>query len=139
MALPLEHLTDDFFGFSERVHVGGVDEITAFFLCIGHDGACVFQRRLVAKHHGAQAQARHFQRAFAQGGEFHVMVSEKKACDAACGLFAWRSKHISHALCLSLSKTDTKKPALLGAGLVGALRLRWIRPSAQTGNHYPRA
>jgi hypothetical protein len=71
MALTLKHLADDLFGFAQRVDVGGVDEIAAFFLCIGHDGACVFERRLVTKHHGAQAHAGDFQGAFAQGGGFH--------------------------------------------------------------------
>ena len=60
MALPLKYLAHDFLGFTERVNVGGVDEVAAFFLRISHDAARIVQRGLVAEHHGAQAQTGNF-------------------------------------------------------------------------------
>jgi hypothetical protein len=66
--LPLagQQLAHVFLGLPLVVDVGGVDEVEPVLAGRGHDARRVLKRRLLAEHHGAQAE----------GGDFEVAVSE---------------------------------------------------------------
>jgi hypothetical protein len=49
-----------------RIDVGGVNEIAAMRMRVVDDEPGFGQIRLVCKHHAAQAQAGHFERAFSE-------------------------------------------------------------------------
>ena len=61
MALALEQRTHHGLRGAFGVNVCGIDVIDAVGMGIGHDGLRLGLRRLVAKHHGAQAQGGHLQ------------------------------------------------------------------------------
>ena len=71
LALALEQLAQIALGLALVVHIGGVDEVDAVLARRGNDAGGVAQRRLLAEHHGAQAQGRDFQVAFSEAAVVH--------------------------------------------------------------------
>ncbi|MNY30258.1 hypothetical protein D3C86_1643550 [compost metagenome] len=74
MALPLQQLAHHFFRAAFVVDIGRINKIDAMVARRRNDTRGLIIRRLLAKHHGAQAQGRNAKIAVSQSTVFHGTV-----------------------------------------------------------------